>query len=190
MLGTLGRTAYRRRRLVLCVWLFLGLAGFGIGSGVFSHLKDSNGVSSAESVRGANALHDGSEEGPGMLVVVTGAEVRDPAVRAAVRTVAARIAQEPFVQDVATGHNAPNAGLVSADGQTTVLAVHTRTTTDMAAVHMQVDQVRSIVRGAVPGASVTVGGDMAVMRDEMASSESDLVRGELIALPILLLALL
>ena len=56
----------------------------------------------------------------------------------------------------------------------------------MVAVHMQVDQVRSIVRGAVPGASVTVGGDLAVMRDEMASSEGDLIRGELIALPILL----
>ena len=93
MLATLGRTAYRRRRLVLCVWLFLVLAGFGIGSGVFSHLKDSNGVSSAESVRGAKALHDGSKEGPGILVVVTGTEVRDPAVRAAVQTVAARIAQ-------------------------------------------------------------------------------------------------
>jgi RND superfamily putative drug exporter len=141
-------------------------------------------------VRGAKALHDGSKEGPGILVVVTGTAVRDPAVRAAVRTVASRIAQDPFVLDVATAYNAPHAGLVSADGHTTVLAVHTRSTTDMATVHMQVDQIRGIVRGAVPGASVTVGGDLAVMRDEMASSESDLVRGELIALPILLLALL
>ena len=190
MLATLGRTAYRRRRLVLCAWLFLALAGFGIGSGVFSHLKDSNGVSSAESVRGAKALHDGSTEGPGILVVVTGAEVRDKAVRAAVQTVAARIAQEPFVHDVATGYDAAHNGLVSADGHTTVLTVHTRSTSDTAAVHMQVDQIRSIVRGAVPGASVTVGGDLAVMRDEMASSEGDLIRGELIALPILLLALL
>jgi putative drug exporter of the RND superfamily len=190
MLATLGRTAHRRRRVVLCVWLFLALAGFGIGSGVFSHLKDSNGVSSAESVRGAKALHDGSKEGPGILVVVTGAEVRDPAVRAAVQTLAARIAREPFVHDVATAYNAPHAGLVSADGHTTALAVHTRFTSDMTAVHMQVDQVRSVARGAVPGASVTVGGDLAVMRDEMASSEGDLIRGELIALPILLLALL
>src|SRR3954454_828231 len=190
MLATLGRTAHRRRRLVLGVWLFLALAGFGIGSGVFSHLKDSNGVSSAESVRGAQALHDGAKEGPGILVIVTGAEVRDPAVRAAVQKAAARIGQEPFVHDVATAYDAPQAGLVSADGHTTVLAVHTRSTTDMVAVHMQVDEVRSLVRGAVPGASVTVGGDLAVMRDEMASSEGDLIRGELIALPILLLALL
>src|SRR3954468_8146215 len=190
MLATLGRTAHRRRRLVLGVWLFLALAGFGIGSGVFSHLKDSNGVSSAESVRGAQALHDGAKEGPGILVVVTGAEVRDPAVRAAVQKAAARIGQEPFVHDVATAYDAPQAGLVSADGHTTVLAVHTRSTSDMAAVHMEVDQVRGIVRGAIRGASVTVGGDLAVMRDEMASSEGDLIRGELIALPILLLALL
>src|SRR3954468_20606641 len=110
MLAMLGRTAHRRRRLVLCVWLFLALAGFGIGSGVFSHLKDSNGVSSAESVRGAKVLHDGSSEGPGILVVVSAAEVRDPAVRTGVEAVAARIGQEPFVHDVATAYNAPHGG--------------------------------------------------------------------------------
>src|SRR3954447_24783089 len=107
MLAALGRTAYDRRRLILCTWLILALAGFVIGSGVFSHLKDSNGVSSAESVRGAKALHDGSQKGPGILVVVTGTEVRDPAVRAAVQKVGARIAQEPFVHDVATAYDAP-----------------------------------------------------------------------------------
>src|SRR3954468_23335190 len=99
MLAMLGRTAHRRRRLVLCVWLFLALAGFGIGSGGFSHLKDSDGVSSAESVRGAKALHDGSPKGPGVLVGRTRNEGRDPAVRAAVQKVGARIAHEPFVHD-------------------------------------------------------------------------------------------
>jgi RND superfamily putative drug exporter len=190
MLGTLGRTAHRRRRPILLIWLFVVLAGFGIGSSVFSHLKDSNGASSAESVRAAKILHDGSAEGPGILVVIGHVSAADPSVRTAIEAVARRIEQQRFVHDVTTTYTAPHAGLTSKDGHTTVLAVHTRSTTDMAAVHMHVDQLRDIVHGAVPGASVTVGGDLAVMRDEMASSESDLVRGELIALPILLLALL
>ena len=71
MLARLGRAAHRRRRFILCSWLFLVLTGVVIGSGVFSHLKESDGVSSAESVRGAKVLHDGSENGPGLLVVVS-----------------------------------------------------------------------------------------------------------------------
>src|SRR6266487_3599766 len=42
---------------------------------------------------------------------------------------------------------------------------------------------------SVPGAEVKVGGELAVSRDQMAATQSDLVKGELIALPILLLAL-
>ncbi|MEP7179217.1 MAG: MMPL family transporter [Pseudonocardiales bacterium] len=190
MLTTLGRTTQQRRRVILCMWLLLVLAGTAIGSGVFGHLKDSNGVSSAESVRGATVLHDGSQEGPSMLVVVGRARVHDPAVRAAVQTLAGRIRRQAYVHDVSTGYDAPRSGLVSKDGWTTVLVVHTRATSDTTAVHMQVDEVRGIAHGAVPGASVTVGGDLAVDRDEMASSQSDLLRGEVIALPILLLALL
>jgi putative drug exporter of the RND superfamily len=54
---------------------------------------------------------------------------------------------------------------------------------------MAVDTMRADVRGAVPGARVLVGGDLGVMKDGMTAAESDLFRGELIALPILLVAL-
>ena len=55
--------------------------------------------------------------------------------------------------------------------------------------HSDVDQVRDAVNGPVPGATVKVGGELAVIRDQMTATQSDLVKGELIALPILLLAL-
>jgi putative drug exporter of the RND superfamily len=190
MLASLGRVAYRRRRVILCGWLLLVLVGFGIGVGVFSHLKDSDGVASAESVRGAKQLRDAAVDGPAILVVVAGAPVDDPNVRSSVEVLANRLAQQPFVHDVATAYDAPHAGLASRDGRTSVIAVHTRPTTDSAAEHMHVDDVRALVHDKVPGATLTVGGDLAVSRDEMATSESDLARGELIALPILLLALL
>ena len=112
MLATLGRTAYGRRRPILCAWLLLVLAGFTIGAGVFNDLKDSNGVSSAESVHGAMVLHDGSQEGPGILVVVTDTPMQYPAVRTAAQTLVGRIERQPFVHEVTTADPAPHAGLV------------------------------------------------------------------------------
>ncbi len=191
MLASLGQVAYRRRRVILCSWLFLVLVGFGIGAGVFSHLKDSNGVASAESVRGAEQLREAAVDGPAILVVVAGVPVDDPTVRSAVEVLANRLARQPFVHDVATAYDAPQAGLTSQDGRTSVIAIHTTSSgSDPMAEHKYVDDVRALVAGKVPGANVTVGGDLAVSRDEMATSQSDLARGELIALPILLLALL
>jgi putative drug exporter of the RND superfamily len=190
MLRGLGRAAYRRRHVIVCGWLLLILAGVGIGAGVFGQLKDSEGVASAESVRGAEQLRDAANAGPAILVVIAGAEVDDPNVRSAVEVVAHRLAREPFVHDVTTAYDKPQAGLASRDGRTSVLVVHTRPTSEPSAAHTQVDDVRALVHGKVPGATVTVGGDIAVSRDEMATSQSDLVRGELIAMPILLLALL
>jgi RND superfamily putative drug exporter len=64
-----------------------------------------------------------------------------------------------------------------------------RKSDDVMAEHTMVDRVRSAVRGQVPGATVTVGGDLAVQRDGMTATQQDLFRGELIALPILLVEL-
>ena len=50
--------------------------------------------------------------------------------------------------------------------------------------------VRRTLDASVPGATVRVGGQLAVMHDEMMTSQSDLVRGELISIPILLVALI
>jgi RND superfamily putative drug exporter len=57
------------------------------------------------------------------------------------------------------------------------------------AMHKDLDRIRDTVKGQVPGATVRVGGDLGVMRDEMATTQRDLFTGELIALPILLVAL-
>jgi RND superfamily putative drug exporter len=54
---------------------------------------------------------------------------------------------------------------------------------------MDLDRIRDAVEGQVPGATVRVGGELGVMRDEMATTQRDLFMGELIALPILLVAL-
>jgi RND superfamily putative drug exporter len=70
------------------------------------------------------------------------------------------------------------------------MLISTAKSGDMAASLREVKDVRSALAGAVPGATVKVGGGLAVAHDQMHTSESDLVKGEAIAIPILLLALL
>jgi RND superfamily putative drug exporter len=75
------------------------------------------------------------------------------------------------------------------DGAASLMITSTAKTDDMTAQHQIVDQVRRVLYGSVPGATVNVGGQLAVMHDESVSSASDLTLGQMISLPILLVAL-
>jgi putative drug exporter of the RND superfamily len=69
------------------------------------------------------------------------------------------------------------------------MVVSVRESDDMTVVHRQVGDIRAALKNTVPGATVEVGGDLAVSRDGSVAVAKDLYRGELIALPVLLLAL-
>ena len=190
MLAALGRLAHRRRRLIITLWSALLVLGFTVGVSVFSHLSDGDGVTASESARGMELLRSGQRHSAGIVAVVSGVRVDAPRTRNAVQAVTAKLAALPYVHEVHNAYNSPDADLTSSDGRSSIVAVVTARTTDMMAVQMRVDELRDLLHGSVPGATVQVGGDHSVMRDEMRTSQSDLVRGEAIALPILLLALL
>jgi putative drug exporter of the RND superfamily len=190
MFSSVGRFCVRRRRFVLAGALLLFVAGIVVGSGVFMHLKESNGSSASESVQGASLLDDASGHGPGMVAVVDGPRVGNAAVRAAVLRAAVRVADVDGVTGVTTAYDSPDPMLRSADGRASLIVISTAKTGDMMRMHQEVADVRGVLAGSVPGATVKVGGELAVMRDTAVTSQSDLFRGELIALPVLLLALL
>ena len=98
MYARLGRFCFEHQRVVLVSWLAVFVVGFAVGGGVFARLKDSNGSSSIESVKGFNILDDASTAGPGVLAVVDGARVADPATRAAVERLTVRLRGLPHVQ--------------------------------------------------------------------------------------------
>ena len=89
MYGKVGRFCFQHRRAVLLSWLVLFVVGIVVGSGVFSHLKDSNGAGSSRVVQGFNILDNASGTGPSAVAVVTGTR-DDPATRAAVERRARR----------------------------------------------------------------------------------------------------
>jgi RND superfamily putative drug exporter len=190
LLTRLGTFCVRRRRLILLAWLGLFVTGILIGGEVFTHLKESNGSSSAESVHGFNLVAKVSTRGGSMVAVIDGARVSDPAVGKAVVAAAHRVSKLTGVTGVVTAYDSTDPRLRSADGRASLMLVQTAKTTDMVVSHREVADVRAALADAVPGATVKVGGDLAVMHDQMMTSESDLMKGEGIAIPILLLALL
>jgi RND superfamily putative drug exporter len=189
MLGALGRFGYRRRRLVLLAWAILFVVGVTVGGSVFGHLKDSNGATSSQSVQGARLLDAASAPGPGLLAVVNGRPVGSPATRAAVVRASRSVAALPHVVAVVNAYNTSDPRLRAANGNASLIVITLEETTDVTTIKHDVAEVRKALDHAVPGASVKVGGQLATMSDQINATQKDLVNGEAIALPILLLAL-
>jgi RND superfamily putative drug exporter len=189
MFATVARFCVRRRRWVLVAWVLLFVTGIAIGSQVFSHLKDSNGSSGAESVQGFNILSKASSMGPSAVVLVKGPPVAAASTRAAVQALTARLERVPLVSGAVNAYTSPAPQLRAAGGHASLIVVSVRKGAGMEAEMMAVNAMRSASLGAVPGAQVQVGGDLGASQDNMAGSQNDLVRGEAIALPILLIAL-
>ena len=188
LLAGLARVCVRHRRAVLGTWLLLFVAGIAIGGQVFSRLKEAN-PSGSESSYGAELLQRADYMGESATVLVAGAPVNAPATRAAVRALTTRLDRLPNVTMATDTYTNPNPDLRSPDGQASLIVVSIRKGISMMDQTMAVDAMRAAARGAVPGATVQVGGDLGLMRDGMQASQSDLIRGEIIALPILLVAL-
>jgi RND superfamily putative drug exporter len=187
-LATLGRFAVRHRRSVLASWLIVFVAGIAIGSQVFSRLKDSN-PSGSESAYGANLLKDADPMGMSATVLVQGSPVDAPRTRAAVEALTHELEELPDVAMAVNAYTSHDPALRSPDGQASLIVVNVRKGLEMMDQTMAADAIRDAAHDAVPGAQVKVGGDLGVMRDGMTSSQRDLMHGEMIALPILLIAL-
>ena len=190
MFATIGRFSHRRRWYVVAAWLTLLVLGFTVGSQVFNHLSESQGSASSESVEGYEVMADYAPTQPGVMAVVDGADVTDPAVESAVRDVASEVAALPYVTEVQTAYGDQGGMLASPDGTASIITVTLEAEEDMAAAHERIEELREVLHGSVPGAEVLVGGDEPVMRDSMVTTQQDLMQGQMIVLPVLLIALL
>src|SRR5690348_14340316 len=188
MLATIARFCVRRRRWVLAAWMGLFVAGIMIGMMVFGRLHDSNGGTGTESVQGSNLMQQASSTGPTAVVLVKGPPVAAPGTRAAVLALTARLEKVPLVTGAVNAYTSPaDRALRSPDGNASVIVVSVRKNTPEKAQMNVVTALRAAARGAVTGATVQVGGDMTVTGDNNAASQNDLIRGEAVALPVLLL---
>ena len=191
MLASIARFCVQHRRWVLAAWMLVFVAGIAVGLMVFGRLHDSNGGAGTESVQGFNMIQKASSMGPTAVVLVKGPPVASPGTRAAVLALTARLEKVPLVTGAVNAYAGPAArALVSPDGHASVIVVEVTKHSSMKAQMNVVTALRAAARGAVPGATVQVGGDLGVSQESMVASYSDLYRGEAVALPVLLFALL
>jgi RND superfamily putative drug exporter len=190
MLATIARFCVRRRRWVLAAWMLLFIAGITIGMTVFGRLHDSHGGASTESMQGYTIAQQASSAGPTAVVLVKGPPVAAPGTRAAVEALTARLEKLPDVTGAVNAYTGPaGRALRSPGGHASVIVVSVRKNTPEKAQENVVTALRAAARGAVPGATVHVGGDVAVTGDGNVAATNDLYRGEAVALPVLLIAL-
>ncbi|QYG91536.1 MMPL family transporter [Iamia sp. SCSIO 61187] len=194
MLTRLAHLTVRRRVLVL-VLATVGFALAGaVGGGVAEHLS-SGGFDdpASESSRAEDALADTFGTGaPNVLLLVTaddGTDVDAPALAASAEALVAELEAQPDIDEVASywtlGRPPP---LRSAEGDSAIVVA--RIEGDQSHVVERGKELREELSGPIDGGTVAMGGAAGTFADINHTIEEDLVRAELIALPITIILLL
>ncbi|GAB2928137.1 MMPL family transporter [Streptomyces heilongjiangensis] len=191
----LARLAVRRSRLLLVLTVVLLAGAVVLGSGVADRLRSggSGGVvdPSSESSYAADVLE---REFPGArpnLVLLARADggVDDADVARQGRELAARLADERGVTGV-TSYWDTGAGALRSDDGREALVVARLTGDELEADRTLEDRIVGHFDGRQGDLTVRVGGSVAVQNEQQTFIREDLVRAEVIALPITLLILM
>jgi RND superfamily putative drug exporter len=193
MLTRLARFTIRRKRLVLSFTLLLLLVSGFFGTGAFGVLKsDGFNDPSSESVQAESLLeqHFGGGE-PNIVLVLSadGRDVDDASLVSDGTALTARLEAVEGVEQVSSywSLGQPEA-LKSGDGDTALVLA--RVVGDEDFVEEQIAVIREEFTGPQGGFEVLLGGRDAVFADIGHTIEGDLLRAELIAIPLTLLLLL
>jgi len=187
MLSSLSRLVTERPRAVLVATVLFLLAALVLGRGAGDRLGNGGTEDPAsESARAAAALDARFPASrPNLTVLVRGEQPADaPATRAAGLALAARLAQEPGVAAVSSYWQTGAAGLRAADGDSALVVA--RLAGDETAQDDAFERIVADYGARDGGLDLAFGGRAAVRTELQSTIRSDLLRAELIALPITL----
>ncbi|GGB31129.1 membrane protein [Flexivirga endophytica] len=177
LLARLGRLAFRRRRVVLAVWIaVLGVVGIGAVT-LGGSTNDTFSIPGTESQRAINLLEQRLPQANGasgrIVFAAPEGQSLSPSQKATVQKVITQVDKLPGIQDAS---NPYDGGLVSKDGRIALSQVTFRATSDQLedSSRKAVQEVAS--RAGPAGVQVEFGGDAVVE-----PSESSL--GEVIGIP-------
>ena len=193
MFARLGRACYDHRRAVALLWLVLLVLGVVVGSSVFGRLgSGSGGGESWESVQAYDRLGEVTPYGPRLTAVVDGRPVEDPVVQAAVTAAREELAGTPGVARVVDAYAVPLPDLRAEDGRASLVAVDLARDLPDERREELLGEVERRLRaiGTAAPVEVTVGGTTLVNREVNEQIERDTQLGEIIALPLSLLAMI
>jgi putative drug exporter of the RND superfamily len=184
----LGAFCVRRRRLVLALWLLVGVAGALASAPVFGRLEGGGASHRFESIRGSDIRTDGAAYGGRVLAVLAGVPVTDPRLRAAAVAASADVRRIPSVARAADFTTVPAA--VGTDGRAGLLVADLAPRLGRHDRDVAVDAVGARMRQvAVPGATVTLGGSYLLDREVNEQTRRDTEQAEIISLPLTLVAM-
>ncbi len=179
----------RRRWTVVAVWLAVLVGGLAGAGELFGRLDDGGAAaSSSESARASARLAALSPAGASVVAVADGLPVTDPGLRAGVARVTAALRSMPEVLAVTDGISSPDPRLVATDGRAVAVTVTLHKGLHEA-FRPTVDRVAAELR-TLPAPRVLLGGETLQDREMSAQAEADLVRAELLSLPVVLVLLL
>ncbi|MFF9471816.1 MMPL family transporter [Streptomyces roseolus] len=180
-----------RPRLTLLVALVLTALAVLAGGGVADRMGSGGWEDpAAESTYATEALErefPGSQPNLLLLVDAGKAGVDDPAAAAEARRLTERLAAEPGVEGVGSYWTTGSPALRSEDGTRAVVAA--RISGEETAAGKVLDRIAPEYRGTHGPVEVTLGGGLAVRHEMQTIIQEDLLRAELIALPLTLVLL-
>ena len=190
VMGRLGRFVVRRRRTVILAWVALLLMTATVGSSAFSVLSTDFGAgTTTESGRVAHQLDELAETGGQIAIVADGIDVDDPEVQQRLTAGVADIAELDGVLDVADPWSTGADALRATDGRAALLVVTLAGDLDEDDELALAQRVEDLAHD-LDAPEILVGGNVLVSETFATASENDLLKGEAIALPIAIIAMI
>ncbi|MFI0896796.1 MMPL family transporter [Streptomyces sp. NPDC020983] len=180
----------RPRLTLLLALLFTALAvvaGSGVGDRLSSGGFEAPGSQSSYATKALAENFPDSQPNLVLLVDTRGAGPDAPAVAAEGRRLAAGLAADPGVSGVSSYWDTRAPVLRAEDGSSAMIAARLRGDDD--AVAAEIKRIAPAYRGTHGPVSVTVGGTAEVLHEMQTTIQQDLLRAEMIALPITLVLL-
>ena len=189
MLERWGSVVAARRRLILVAAILLALLGAWWGTGVFNRLVTGGFEDPGSSSAQANAQISRSlgSQSPDVIALYSSTAVtaQSPGFRDPVEAEARRLRALPGVASVASAYDG-TPGLMSRDGHATYLVIRLQALDD-SGKRAEYEAIKPQL--SVPGLVTQVGGSVAVNDRMDALTKSDVTRGEMFAMPLVLLLL-
>ncbi|MEU3945652.1 MMPL family transporter [Streptomyces sp. NPDC029526] len=180
-----------RPRLALLAGLVLTVLAVLAGSGVADRMGSGGWEDpDAESTYATRALEDAFPASqPNLLLLVDAgdASVDDPAVVAEATRLTERLAAESGITGVGSYWQTRSPALRAEDGHEALIAA--RITGDETTANETLERIAPVFRGEHGAVQVGIGGPVAVRHEMQTIIQEDLLRAELIALPVTLLLL-
>ncbi|NEA85844.1 MMPL family transporter [Streptomyces sp. SID14436] len=185
------RLVTARPRLALLAGLVLTVLAVLAGSGVADRMGSGGWEDpDAESTYATRALEEAFPHSqPNLLLLVDAgdASVDDPAVAAEAARLTERLAGEPGITGVGSYWQTRSPALRAEDGHEALIAA--RITGDETTMNETLERIAPSFRGEQGAVEVGIGGPVAVRHEMQTIIQEDLLRAELIALPVTLVLL-